>query len=83
MTNEELLAALSVQFDGINKNFEAVNNRLDRMEARIDKIEERLDNIEERLDNLEEDSAVTREGVNSLLEWADVIGRINRHPIAN
>ena len=38
MTNEELLAALSVQFDGINKNFEAVNQRLDNLDTRMDRM---------------------------------------------
>lgn len=68
MTNEELLAAL--------------NQRFDHIDRRMDGIDKRLDSIEERLDNIEEDAEISREGINTLLEWADVIGRINRHPIA-
>lgn len=45
-------------------------------------VHSRLDGIEERIDGLEEDSEITREGVNALLDWADIIGRINKHPIA-
>lgn len=32
---------------------------------------ERFDKIELRLDKLEDDAAITREGVNTLLDWAD------------
>lgn len=45
-------------------------------------VNERFDSIEERIDALEEDGAITRDGVNALLDWADIIGRINKHPIA-
>lgn len=45
-------------------------------------VNERFDSIEERIDSLEEDGAITRDGVNALLDWADIIGRINKHPIA-
>ena len=72
MTNEELLNAITHQIGGLRKE---VNERLDG-------IDERLDRIEERVDALEEDGAITRDGVNALLDWADIIGRINKHPIA-
>lgn len=68
MTNEELLAALSAHFG-------AINNRLDNIDSR-------LDSIQEQLDELKEDSEITRDGVNSLLEWADIIGKLNNYPIA-
>ena len=79
MTNEELLNAITHQIGGLRKE---VNERLDGIEERLDGIEERLDGIEERVDGLEEDGAITRDGVNALLDWADIIGRINKHPIA-
>ena len=79
MTNEELLNAITHQIGGLRKE---VNERLDGIEERLDGIDERLDRIEERVDALEEDGAITRDGVNALLDWADIIGRINKHPIA-
>ena len=36
-----------------------------------DEMNERFDKVEERLEKLEEDSVITREGVNTLLEWAE------------
>lgn len=34
-------------------------------------INERLDSMDERLSNVEEDTKITRNAVNDLLEWAD------------
>lgn len=45
------------------------------LNQRFDEIGKRLDGIEERLAGIEEEAAVTREGVNSILEWADIAGR--------
>ena len=86
MTNEELLNAITHQIGGlrkeVNERLDGIEERLDGIEERLDGIEERLDGIEERVDGLEEDGAITRDGVNALLDWADIIGRINKHPIA-
>lgn len=68
VTNEELLAALDQKFNQIDKRF--------------DKIQNMLDDIDERLGSVEDNSEITRDGVNAILEWADIIGRINNHPIA-
>lgn len=72
VTNEELLAAIAGQIGSLREE----------MNKRFEKIDRRLDSIEDRLDVLEEDSEVTREGVNALLEWADVVGKISKYPIA-
>ena len=45
-------------------------------------VNDRFNGIEERIDSLEENGEITRDGVNALLDWADIIGRINKHPIA-
>ena len=41
-----------------------INERLDSMDAR-------LDSMDARLSNLEEDSKITRNAVNTLLDWAE------------
>ena len=48
-----------------------INGRLDRMETRLDRMEGRLDQVQEDIDTLKEDSAINRNGVNTLLEWAE------------
>lgn len=72
MTNEELLQAITVQIGSFRQE----------MTRRMDKLENRLDSMEEAMETLKEDGEITRDGVNSLLEWADIIGKINNYPIA-
>ena len=47
---------------------------MDNMELilqELHKINGRLDSVEEKLDQLIEEHSMTREGVNTLLDWAD------------
>lgn len=47
---------------------------MDNMELilqELQKINGRLDSVEEKLDQLMEEHSMTREGVNTLLDWAD------------
>ena len=48
-----------------------INGRLERMETRLDRMETRLDQVQEDIESLKEDSAINRNGVNTLLEWAE------------
>lgn len=48
-----------------------INERLDSMDARLDSMDARLDSMDARLSNLEEDSKITRNAVNTLLDWAE------------
>ena len=57
------------RLDAIEGRLDAVDVRLDNIEGRLDAVDVRLDNIEVRLTNLEENSKITRESVNTLLEW--------------
>lgn len=50
---------------------EQTNSRLDKVDARLDKVDARLDAIEDDINALKEDAAVTRSGVNTLLDWAE------------
>lgn len=76
MTNEEMLAAITAHIDA----------RLDAMQEQINNVQEQINNVEERLsgqiEDLKEDCEITRDGVNSLLEWADIVGKITNYPIA-
>ena len=55
----------------MDMKLQPINKRLDSMDERLDSMDERLDSIDERLSNLEEDSKVTRNAVNTLLDWAE------------
>lgn len=65
------LEPINARLDAIEGRLDAVDVRLDNIEGRLDAVDVRLDNIEVRLTNLEENSKITRESVNTLLEWAE------------
>lgn len=54
---------------------------LEVLNKRFDAIDKRFDVLEERLDRLEESAEVTRDGVNSLLEWAEECGNVIKFPL--
>ena len=41
------------------------------MDEKFRPVNERLDSIDKRLSNVEEDTKITRNAVNDLIEWAD------------
>lgn len=71
MVDQELLQAMRAM---IKEEMEPINKRLDG-------IDERLSGIDERLERLEEHTEITRDGVNSLLEWAEECGNTITFPL--
>ena len=71
LEKNDLLALGQMMDDLLDRKLEPVYTRLDAIEGRLDAVDVRLDNIEVRLTNLEENSKITRESVNTLLEWAE------------
>ena len=45
------------------------------------KINSRLAGVESRLDKLEESAEITRDGVNTLIEWAEDVSNASRFPL--
>lgn len=68
MTNEELLAAITAQFN--------------ELKSEIKELQSEVKDLRSEVEDLREDCEITHDGVNSLLEWADMIGKINNYPIA-
>ena len=62
-------------------NEEKMLELLSGMQTRLGNIDGRLDKINEKLDSLAEDHAVTREGVNTLIEWADRVAVVVKMPL--
>ena len=57
---------------------------MDNMELilqELQKINSRLDSVEEKLDGLIEDHQITRDGVNTLLGWADDVACVVKVPL--
>lgn len=78
MNNEEKILLL---LEKQGEHLERIDSRLDKMDSRLDKMDSRLDNIESRLDNLEEANEITRDGVNALLQWAEVCSHTMKLPL--
>lgn len=68
MLDKEDLQAIAQLMD---MKLEPINARLDKVDARLDKVDARLDAMETDIAELKEDAAVTRSGVNTLLNWAE------------
>ena len=59
------------RLDKVDARLDKVDARLDKVDARLNKVEEQMRETNERLSVLEEDSKITRNGVNNLLDWAE------------
>ena len=76
--DSKVLRAILEKLDGLEKGQKSTNGRLDGLETKIDGLETKIDGLEKgqaetniRLSSLEEDSKITRNGVNTLLDWAE------------
>ena len=62
-------------------NEEKILQMLEAQQAELRKINSRLDGMESRLDKLEESAEITRDGVNTLIEWAEDVSNAIRFPL--
>lgn len=62
-------------------NEEKILQLLEAQQAELRKINSRLDGMESRLDRLEESAEITRDGVNTLIEWAEDVSNAIRFPL--
>ena len=58
-----------------------IDATLDPIQKRLGGIDERLDGIDERLGKLEENTEVTREVVNKILDWTDEVSQTTDFPL--
>ena len=65
------LNGIDLRLDGIDDRLDRMDRRLDGIDDRFDGMDERLDGIDARLSRVEEHGDVTRNAVNTLLEWAE------------
>ena len=62
-------------------NEEKILQLLAAQQAELRNINSRLDGMESRLDKLEESAEITRDGVNTLIEWAEDVSNAIRFPL--
>ena len=68
MLDKEDLQAIAQLMD---MKLEPINARLDKVDARLDVMETDIIKIKDDISELKEDPQVTREAVNTLLDWAE------------
>ena len=81
LTAEDLQALSTImerQLQPIKQHIEQMDTRLNRMDERLNRMDERLNKMDERLSEVEENTKITREAVNSLIEWADNVAVITQ-----
>lgn len=76
MTNEELLAAITAQFNELKGEIKELRSDVEDLKGEVK-------DLRSNVEDLKEDCEITRDGVNTLLEWADTVGKITNYPIAN
>lgn len=62
-------------------NEEKILSLLEAQQKELEKINTRLDKLEENVEEIKESAEITREGVNSLLEWAEDVSNAIRFPL--
>ena len=62
-------------------NEEKILQLLEAQQTELRTINSRLDGMESRLDKLEESAEITRDGVNTLIEWAEDVSNAIRFPL--
>lgn len=62
-------------------NEEKILSLLEVQQKELEKIISRLEGVESRLDKLEESTEITRDGVNTLIEWAEDVSNAIRFPL--
>ncbi len=68
MLDEKDLQAIAQLMDS---KLKPVNDQMNSMEKRLGSIDERLDKMQNGIEILKDDSKVTRNAVNNLLDWAE------------
>ena len=72
MDNQELLQAIETMLDKrLDVKLKPINERLSNIETDIVGMKDDIAGMKDDIEILKEDSAITRSGVNTLLEWAE------------
>ena len=68
---DQKLAPINMRLDRIETRLDKADNCLDKIEIRLDKVEKRLDKVDGDIEALKENTTVTRDVVNTILNWAE------------
>jgi archaellum component FlaC len=79
--HSEMFAQINSRLDKMDERLNRMDSQLDKVDSRLDKVDSRLDKVDERLDRMEEYAEITRDGVNALLDWAEVCSETYSLPL--
>lgn len=79
--HSEMFAQINSRLDKMDERLNRMDSQLDKVDSRLDKVDSRLDKVDECLDRMEEYAEITRDGVNALLDWAEVCSETYSLPL--
>ncbi len=54
-----------------SKTLQVILDKLEKLDSKVDKLDNKVTTLQSDVVDLKEDSAITRNGVNTLLDWAE------------
>lgn len=59
----------------------SLHTRLDKLETKVDRLQDDVTQLKDDVDELKEYSEITRDGVNTLISWADDVACVVKIPL--
>lgn len=75
---EKQIQPVKEHLNKLDERLNQVDERLNQVDKQLNQVNERLNQVDERLSAVEENTQITREAVNSLIEWADNVSVITQ-----
>ena len=78
MDEQILLQAISQMMD---EKLKPIDARLNQLDTKLDRLENNVEELKEQVSELAENEELTREGVNTLLDWAERAASVINVPL--
>ena len=65
----------------IREDVASLHTRLDKLETKVDRLQDDVTQLKDDVDELKEYSEITRDGVNTLISWADDVACVVKIPL--
>ena len=65
----------------INARLDTLETKIDAVETKVDRLQDDVTQLKDDVDELKEYSEITRDGVNTLISWADDVACVVKIPL--
>lgn len=65
----------------INARLDKLETKVDAVETKVDRLQDDVTQLKDDVDELKEYSEITRDGVNTLISWADDVACVVKIPL--